>query len=317
MTWRQVQQKLRQEASALLSQGRVDLVIGYGQGSLQYGTTPLLLRQPADVERLVASPFISHNLSRYLTEVKGRVGVVAKGCDSRSIVSLIQDNRVKRQDVFILGVPCSGQVDMRKVEALSGHERDQIRGIELADGKAVIRLEGGEKEFPLAEVLYDSCRECELPTPKEYDVLLGEPVAAQPRANSGPDISVMTTDERWRFWQKEFSRCIRCYACRAVCPACSCKRCFVEENEPQWLLPVPAWQDNLFFQLTRQLHIAGRCSDCGACERACPMGIPLRRLAKGMTDIVDETFSFKAGMNTGDTPLLAAYEKEEAAGLIR
>ena len=35
----------------------------------------------------------------------------------------------------------------------------------------------------------------------------------------------MTADERFAFWQGELSRCIRCNACRDVCPACTCEKC--------------------------------------------------------------------------------------------
>jgi formate dehydrogenase subunit beta len=92
-----MEQKLRHEARALLEQGKVDWIIGFEPGSLKFTTTPLITKDKSDTDRLVINPFITNNLANFLTEIKGRVGIVAKGCESRSIVSLIQDNKVARE----------------------------------------------------------------------------------------------------------------------------------------------------------------------------------------------------------------------------
>ena len=316
-----MEQKLRQEAKTLLEQGKVDYIIGFEQGSLKFTTTPLITKDKDDTDRLVINPFIVNNLSVFLTEIKGRVGIVAKGCDSRSIVSLIQDNKVVREDIVILGVPCPGIIDLSKVERLVGKDRDELDAIVREGDKVVVTVNGKEKEFPVTEVLYDNCLGCEFPTPQEYDVLLGEPTLPATDRSAGQEkiarLKEMSPQQRWEFWENEFSRCIRCYACRNVCPACFCQRCFVEESEPQWILPVPQWQDNLMFQVIRNIHVAGRCTDCGECERACPVNIPLRSLTKEMYDLVDELFHFKAGMDKEAPPLMTHYELEEAEDLIR
>ncbi len=52
-------------------------------------------------------------------------------------------------------------------------------------------------------------------------------------------IEAMSLQERWEFWQSEFSRCIKCYACRQACPMCYCTKCIVEVNQRQWI-PVAA-----------------------------------------------------------------------------
>ena len=316
-----MEQRLHKEAKALLEQGKVDYIIGFEPGSLKFTTTPLITKNKDDIERLVINPFIVNNLSVFLTEVQGRVGIVAKGCDSRSIVSLIQDNKVAREDVVILGVPCPGIIDLSKVEQLAGKDRDELDDIIRDGDKVTVTVNGKKKEFPVTKVLYDNCLGCDFPTPQEYDILLAEP--SPPTADKAASrekieaLKGMPPEQRWEFWEKEFSRCIRCYACRNVCPACFCQRCFVEETEPQWVLPVPRWQDNLMFQIVRNIHVAGRCTDCGECERACPVNIPLRSLSKEMYDLVDELFHYKAGTDKEAAPLLTAYELEEAEDLIR
>ena len=318
-----MEQKLRSEAKALLGQGKVDYIIGFEPGSLKFTTTPLITSNKDDTSRLVINPFIVNNLSVYLPMAKGRVGIVAKGCDSRSIVSLLQDNKLAREDVLILGVPCSGIIDLAKVERLVGRDRDEIEDINWDGDRVIVTVSGDKSEFPIQDVLFGNCLGCELPTPQEYDILLGEPTSPASNADKAASqekinrLKDMTPEQRWGFWRNEFDRCIRCYACRDICPVCFCERCFVEETEPPWLLPVPRWQDNLMFQVARNIHVAGRCTDCGECERACPVNIPLRSLSREMYDTVDGLFHYKAGMDKETPPLLACYEATDTEDFIR
>ncbi len=317
----ETEQKLRNEARALLEQGRVDCIIGYEAGSLKFTTTPLITADIEDAERLVINPFITNNLSVFLGDVTGKAGIVAKGCDSRSIVSLIQDQQVVRENIFIIGIPCAGVIDLNKIEKLTGKDRDELDDIARQGDRALVTVGGVKKEFQAKDVLMDDCLSCDMPTPQEYDILLDEigPMVCDKELSRSQikELEDMTPEQRWAFWKNEFSRCIRCYACRQVCPACFCERCFVEESEPQWISPLPRWQDNLIFQLTRMIHVAGRCTDCGECQRACPVNIPLRSLSKRMEEIVDELFNYKAGTDKDAPPLMATYKSEEAEDFIR
>ena len=316
-----MEQKLRTEAKELLEQGKVDHIIGYESGSLKFATTPLITTDKDDVDRLVINPFIKNNLSVFLTEMKGRVGIVAKGCDSRSIVSLITDNKVTRDNVVIIGVPCPGMIDLSKVERLVGKDRDELDDITRDGDKIKVKVNGSETDFTITEVLFDSCIACEFPTPQEQDILLGDPT--NPLANKQAsrikidELEKLLPEQRREFWKEHFIKCIRCYACRNVCPSCFCKRCFVEETEPQWVSAVPQWQDNLTFQEIRAIHVAGRCTDCGECERVCPVNIPLRSLSREMYDIVDDLYQFKAGVDKDAAPLLTHYELEDKEDFIR
>ena len=318
---REIEQYLREEAKTLLEKAKVDYIVGFEPGSLKFTTTPLITRNKNDVSRLIINPFMANNLGVYLTDLKGRVGIVAKGCDSRSIISLIQDNQVKRVNVIILGVPCSGVINLVKMEKLVNKDRDKLDDITRNGDKVIVTIGTEKMEFPANEALYDKCLGCEFPVPPEYDILLGKPSAlATDEAASRKKITTLEEipqEQRWHFWEEEFGRCIRCYACRNICPACFCERCFVEESEPQWIAPIPRWQENLIFQVIRNIHIPGRCTDCGECERACPVNIPLRSLTREMYDLVANLYHFKAGTDKEVAPLMAHYESNDPEDFIR
>jgi ferredoxin len=316
-----IEEKLRAVVRELLEQKKVDHIVGYEAGSLKFTATPLITKDKEAAGRLVVNPFIINNLGNYLRDINGKSAIVAKACDARSVISLIQDKQLARENVYIIGVPCAGVIDLSKIEKLTGKDRDEIDDISLSGNKVTITIGGVKKEFPAKDVLRNDCLSCDKAVLKEYDVFLGEETPVVNKNESGEtlfkELEAMSPSQRWEFWKKQFEKCIRCYACRQVCPACYCKRCFVEETEPRWVSPLPKWQDNLIFQVTRMIHIAGRCTDCGACESACPAGIPLHTLSKKMEDIVQELFDYKSGMDKDALPLMAAYESKEADDLIR
>jgi ferredoxin len=126
-------------------------------------------------------------------------------------------------------------------------------------------------------------------------------------------IDAMTVSERWEFWTNELSRCFKCYACRAACPMCYCAKCITDHNRPQWIQPWSSTFSNMDWQINRVMHMAGRCSDCGACGAACPLGIPVHLLSHKMMEAVKENFGTT---DEKDGNVLAVFKPDDKDNFI-
>jgi ferredoxin len=267
-----------------------------------------------------------NTLATYLQTTDGKVGIVAKGCDARAIVTKIVEHQVERENVVILGMPCQGVIDRTRIEAqLGGRE---ILDAEITNGRLVLRGAGFEETLDLQEALCEDCVICRHKNPTEYDILVGDESVADQATGEDlraaesvrptlEEFETWTADERWQYFSQEFSRCIRCYACREACPVCYCTECFVDQSQPDWFAKSDELSDVMAFHLVRLYHVAGRCLDCGACERACPMHIDLRTLGRKVEEDIRELFGFEPGMDANEAPLLGSYRPDDPQDFIR
>ena len=134
---------------------------------------------------------------------------------------------------------------------------------------------------------------CGCPRPYPSEVALGEKVEAAPGREVIAEVESLSDAERLRWWRERFSRCIKCYGCRNICPMCFCKDCALED--PHLVEPGVIPPEFPSFHVIRALDMAGRCVDCGLCEEACPAGIPLRGLYRKMQEVMAERLGYRAG----------------------
>ena len=121
------------------------------------------------------------------------------------------------------------------------------------------------------------------------------------------DVEEYDQPERLSRWMYEFQKCIKCYGCRNICPVCFCRECSLEHKELVGTGALPP--EVPVFHLVRAVHMAGRCIDCGLCEDACPVDIPLRLLYRKVNEIVVNVFDYETGSSADQSPFSILGDK--------
>ncbi|MCI5969897.1 MAG: 4Fe-4S dicluster domain-containing protein [Clostridia bacterium] len=291
------------KAVELMENGTANRVLGWGKGEFDYDITPAVFNDAnALKDNFVWGDFCGANFSKYLIKEtakgEGKVLVFLKPCDSYSFNQLLCEHRFDREKVYAVGIPCGGMLDINKIK----EKCDGILSIDEENGKiSVNTLYDGKIELDRNEYLSERCINCKSKKCVAYDELIGEngDVLDSKRFDEVEKIEKMTPDERFAFWQNELSRCIRCNACRDVCPACTCEKCvFDNPNSGVENKAASNEFEEKMFHIIRAFHVAGRCTDCGECSRVCPQHIPLHLLNR---KFIKDINSFYGDYQAGET----------------
>jgi formate dehydrogenase subunit beta len=275
-----ITESIQREARRLLQEEAVDVIIGYQLGWDGVGPVPAFFAQPDQVDKLVYNERCTHNLAKYLVGREGYLTSRFRPSDQTVRVGLVAHPATMRTIVALL----------REYQ----FDRADLTILGIVDGTPV----GLEPDIAVGRVEVDSTKE--------------EQIRAQIE-----ELDRMSLAERGEWWREQFGKCIRCYACRQVCPFCYCEQCVADENQPQWVERSPTDWNNTAWNLIRAYHLTGRCSGCGECDRVCPVDIPLRLLNTKMGEEVQAAFGFVAGTDPDADPALAAFQPNDTAAFVR
>jgi len=242
---------------------------------------PAIVTDPAGTESLLWSPGWSGNLAVYVADAvrrHGRVALLARTCDVRALVGLLREGQVARADVVVVGGPCPGLL--------------------VDDALAAGCVACGGAPHELCDEIVD-----------------GEPPLSapdtDPRDAEAERLESLPAAQRWAYWQAQFERCLRCYACRAVCPLCHCTTCVADQHRPQWVSTAVDARGNTAWNLVRAYHLAGRCVGCDACARACPADIRLDLLNRRLAREVEERFGHRSGEDPAAPAPLTTFRGDD------
>jgi ferredoxin len=273
---------LRKKARELLESKAVQVVIGYGEGSVPDRARALFIRKPDQAAELILDDRCRPNLAVYLikNEVKalGKAAIVAQTPTLRTILQLASENQLADGLVVALAVNDGQVIELTSFQAI---EEYLTTAVPAAEGPGKSRGLSAEDRQAVEK------------------------------------ISAMSREQRWQYWVNEFSRCMKCYACRAACPMCYCTRCVIESNQPQWIPVAPTGIGNLEWHVVRAMHLAGRCLNCGYCAEACPVGIRLNLLTQTLTDDITADFGVEAGFSAKREFALSTFKPEDKEDFIR
>lgn len=348
-----MERRIRELAAELLAAKRVDLFLGYERGTRAMMSRPTFLVPEEGVspveqaQSLVWDSFCRNNLAVYLpplyrvdprrkpppkppgaapatSDLAGRpgprIGMVVKGCDLRSITTLLKEKQVPRQKLVLIGVPCRGMIDPRRVHRLFGEATVDALvedGGEASEATVTITAGGREHRAMREDLLVRACAACRLPVPEKTDYQVEGPARAPALpASEETALDRSTSAERWELFRAEMAKCIRCNACRQACPNCYCKECFADQTDVRWIGAGTDLTDVSLYHLIRVFHQAGRCAGCDACAMACPMDVDLRLLTHRMVDDVRELFGFETSFDTEALAPIATFSESDSDSFI-
>jgi ferredoxin len=208
------------------------------------------------------------------------------------------------------------QIEKAKKLGIKGIE--SVSGAEMTDDTGILTFQTiyGEKTCAYADAMLERCHVCKGKDHMVYDELIGESKDTKDaeRFAEVEKIEAMSPEEKFAFFQKELSKCIRCNACRNVCPACSCRKCVFDSTkfDSAQKANTDSFEEKMF-HIIRAFHVAGRCTDCGECSRVCPQGIPLHLFNRKFIKDINELYGeYQAGADTESRGPLTNFTFDDA-----
>ena len=362
-----------------LKDKRVDaVVVTKAREGNRYDGIPVVITDPKELIETAGSLHCgSPNIARFLKEylegaANSKIAVVARPCDAKAIIELAKRNQVKLDNLFIVGLNCTGTLSPARAKALFKDifevDPTDVVNEDIEGNELIIRLkDGSEKKKNLAELeekglgRRENCRRCETNIPVMADIACGKwgtkdknstfievcsdkgsdlvdmaskagtittetPTAEAIETREKKDkaaielarkwqekdfatLEEMDNDERFSYWSGQFSHCVKCYGCRDACPICYCQDCILEAD--RGLIPPGEVPPHMMFPMVRITHVMDSCVNCGQCQDACTMDIPISRLIFLLSKKIGDIFNYEPGTDVTKMPPLRTVTDQE------
>ena len=159
----------------MLADGTVSRVLGWKNGEFAYDPTPAVFDSAEALQKaFVYNDFCASNLSKYLIKLsraEGKTLIFVKPCDSYSLNQLLTEHRVKRESIYVIGVPCDGKVSENKIR------ENGVEGVTsiTTEGETVtVHTLYGDTAFQKTDIMDDRCITCKSKKIVISDEILGE-----------------------------------------------------------------------------------------------------------------------------------------------
>ena len=321
-------------AAAILREKLVDGVLAFTQGLDASDIIPILITDEQDAEKItIASyqPCSLANLAREYGEKGKKLAVVVRACDARAIVELAKRKQLNLENLYLIGIECYGVAREPQGEIYIFPGEIELDGETKPLNEEILSPNCLRCEYPIATMADISCsigkdgnRSATANTEKGERILSAAKIVSQGKSKDITPIKEsalkqqekefgglkrMESRKRLSYWLYQFDKCIKCYGCRNSCPICYCEDCYLEPE--RLLIKKEEYPPEKFFHITRLIHMGDSCVNCGQCEAACPMEIPVSKLFHMMSKELGLLFEYEAGLDVNSLPPMSTITEED------
>ncbi|MBI4186877.1 MAG: Coenzyme F420 hydrogenase/dehydrogenase, beta subunit C-terminal domain [Chloroflexi bacterium] len=319
----------------MLRERLVDEVVAFGRGLTGSDILPLFITDEQDIDRIVTTSYCPSSLAKLVARYGDRnkkMAIVVRSCDARGLVEIAKRRQVKPENLYLVGIECYGVVREKRGEVYIFADKMEVDGEMMPLDEAALSPNCRRCEYPVPTMADISCRiepegDCLVTVNTEKgkamlatasvpvqdappsDVAAIKERAARWQEKDFGDIKRMEPGERLDYWLSQFDRCIKCYGCRDACPICVCKECCLEPD--RGLIKGGEYPPETLFHAVRLTHVGESCVNCGQCEAACPMEIPVSKLYHMLSKEVGSIFNYEPGLDIDSLPPVSMVDEED------